>query len=437
MGFEAIDRTRNAVAKSADNLRRAVTPRPVDYSERTAYRPPPALYQRFQWLARPIFRLGLNPDSTTLLEVKGRASGKTRRVALVMVSHDDQHYVVALAGESEWVRNVRAADGEAVLRRRTTLPVKLIELPVEERPPVIAAYLHRDGREGSPAAGREARYYFGLEPDPSLDNIADIAGHYPVFRVVRRADDPARERLERDEAETIRLDGERGEMPVYLAAPNGEGPWPGVVIIHDGLGMTTDLKNQVDWLASEGYLAAAPDLYYWGGRVRCMFSVMRQAVAREGQVFNDLEMVRAWLAQRDDCSGKVGVIGFCMGGGFAVLLASDCGYSASSVNYGGVPEDALSLMANACPIVASYGGKDRTLTEEPDRLEDVLSVHEIDHDVKVYPDAGHGFMNDHPSSEVPLWAMISGKLASTDYHEPSTNDARERIIRFFDHHLKS
>jgi carboxymethylenebutenolidase len=222
----------------------------------------------------------------------------------------------------------------------------------------------------------------------------------------------------------------RGALSLHLAEPKDSPPWPGVVVVHDALGMSADLRQQAEWLASAGYLAAAPDLYRGGSKLRCLFSFIRDGTRPLG----DIRAVRGWLSTYPRCTGRVGILGFCMGGGFALMLAPDPDFSAASVNYGGLTRERR--LVKSCPIVASYGGKDSTLRGVPQRLERVLSDAGVDHDVHVYPEAGHAFMNDTAAADVPRVFRLLSKLTSSGYHEPSAQDARRRILAFFGRHLR-
>jgi carboxymethylenebutenolidase len=236
---------------------------------------------------------------------------------------------------------------------------------------------------------------------------------------------------------TIEIRISEGAISTYIAKPEGEGPWPGVCVIHDALGMSQDLRNQADWLASEGYLAAAPDLFDGRTFLGCLRTIMRDFSRGEGLLFDRVEAARQWLIHHENSTGKVGVIGFCFGGGFALQLAPSGGFSAASVNYGSLRKDLDEFLKHSCPIVASYGALDRTLKGAAAKLESALENAGVDHDVKEYPDTDHAFMNDHSEDEIPfLINVVSILFGGGEYHPESTRDARKRILSFFARHLK-
>lgn len=222
-----------------------------------------------------------------------------------------------------------------------------------------------------------------------------------------------------------------GTIGGYLAEPAGDGPHPGVVIIHDAFGLTKDARNITDRFASEGFVALSPDLYSRGGMLRCVRSVFTDMFKREGRTFDDIEASRTLLTGRTDCSGLVGIAGFCLGGGFALVAASR-GFDASAPYYGQLPRD-MSALDEACPIVASFGGKDFTLRGAAAKLETKLTERGIPHDVKEYPDAGHSFANKI-SSAAPVNALL--KVTGFGYHEESSEDAWRRVTTFFGEHLR-
>jgi carboxymethylenebutenolidase len=222
-----------------------------------------------------------------------------------------------------------------------------------------------------------------------------------------------------------------GYLAVPAASAQPEGPWPGVVVIHEVYGLNGDIRGHADRLAAFGYLALAPDLYGGKAWVRCVRSAIRQLHAGSGPAFDALDQSRRWLAAREDCTGRTGVIGFCLGGGFALLCAPRGEFSAAAVNYGEVPADAERILAGSCPVVASYGSRDPMGAGPPQRLAEALTALSVPHDVHVYPGAGHSFMSPKPATLAPL-----AKLVRLEYEPYAAEDAWQRISAFFGEYLR-
>ena len=232
---------------------------------------------------------------------------------------------------------------------------------------------------------------------------------------------------------TAQISSKHGTVPAYLATPlpavSGPGPWPGVVIVHDATGLGDDVRSIAERFATAGYLAVVPDLYSRGGALRCIRSVMRDLQQAQGRAFDEVDAARDHLRSREDCTGKVGVAGFCMGGGFSIVGASR-GFDASAPYYGQLPTDP-SVLDGACPIVASFGAKDPMLRGAAAKLESQLAQRRISHDVKEYADAGHSFANRMNLGPFNVLARVAG----FGYHHESSEDAWQRVLTFFAEHL--
>lgn len=127
-----------------------------------------------------LYALGVAPDYLVTLEVRGRCSGRTITLPLVMVVLRGERYVVSMLGEkANWVRNVRAVDGEVVVRHGRREEVRLEEVAVDRRAPVLKAYLGR---------APNARAHVPVSKDAPLAEFERATSRFPVFRLAPRSD---------------------------------------------------------------------------------------------------------------------------------------------------------------------------------------------------------------------------------------------------------
>jgi carboxymethylenebutenolidase len=217
-------------------------------------------------------------------------------------------------------------------------------------------------------------------------------------------------------------------MPAYVSRPNTPAPVPGVLLIYEMFGMNDEMARIADELASEQYAVMLPDIFSRGSWFSCVRKAMSELKSGTGRGIQDLIDARNWLTQKNYVdSGRVAVMGLCMGGGFALLLGKTGLFRVSAPFYGQVP---LS-MAGTCPVVGSYGGKD-WLAADAERLAKELDVRRIPHDMKIYPDAGHGFMNRPANGFVKIMGKLSRKMG---YQPDAAADAKKRLVAFLKEHL--
>jgi carboxymethylenebutenolidase len=240
-------------------------------------------------------------------------------------------------------------------------------------------------------------------------------------------------------ASASRLDvrsADGASLEVELFLPSTEGPHPGVVVLHESFGLNDDMRRIAARFASAGYAAAAPSLYSHGRRIVCLSRVLLDMVSgHAAREVGDIHAVREALAAREDVDERrIAVAGFCQGGGFALIAGAEGGFSAAAVNYGQVPS-AREKLDGLCPVVGSFGGRDRVLGRGmATRLERHLGELGVPHDVKTYEDAGHSFY-----SQVDGWQGWLARMPtpmSVGYEEAAAEDGWRRMLAFFDEHVR-
>jgi carboxymethylenebutenolidase len=209
----------------------------------------------------------------------------------------------------------------------------------------------------------------------------------------------------------------------YLAVPAQDGaPWPGVVVIQEWWGLNDQIRAVADRFAGEGFVALAPDLYY-GQTAAEPDEARKLAMALE---YPDAlaviqSAIDALVAHDSVAPKRVGVIGFCMGGGLAWHSAAKLeGVGAAVPCYGGGPEmTPAEAAAISGPVLAIYGELDRGVSPEVARRRaEIMDAAGVAHETIIYPDAQHAFMNEqrpayHPEAAEDAWQRIVGLFRET------------------------
>jgi carboxymethylenebutenolidase len=212
-------------------------------------------------------------------------------------------------------------------------------------------------------------------------------------------------------------------------------PHPAVIVVHEIMGLNDDMRRIATRFADSGYVALAPDLVGAGFKPMCIARFARgMGRVATGRPYREMRAFHDWLAKRPQVDAdRIGMAGFCAGGGFAILYAARGGQELRAVApfYAGLPSD-MSIIPGICPVVASYGGRDGTFGKNGPKLQAALADAGIPHDVKTYPDAGHSFMSHH---EGLLQAVMGRGPSRVGYDGDAAEDAWDRMLRFFGEHL--
>ena|SRR5687767_26900 len=214
-----------------------------------------------------------------------------------------------------------------------------------------------------------------------------------------------------------------GKMRGYLAAPARAGKAPGVVVIHENRGLNPYIEDVARRLAAAGYVAFAPDaLAPVGGypgdenKARDMFNKLDQA-----KVVEDIVAAYPTLKTRPECNGRIGAVGFCMGGLYTNVMATRIPELLAAVPYYGPPPNNVGDAAKIkAPMLVQLAENDNFVNSKWPAWEEALKANKVSYTMRMYPGTQHGFHND----TTPRYDEAAAKLAWT------------RTLDFFELHLR-
>jgi carboxymethylenebutenolidase len=206
----------------------------------------------------------------------------------------------------------------------------------------------------------------------------------------------------------------------YLAVPDGEGPFPALILIHEWNGLSDRVRQVADAFADEGYVALAADLYKGrtGSNRDENVALTREARDDMQAVIGNLDAAQRFLRDRSDVTGKVGVMGWCFGGGIALSYAlGGEQHDATAIFYGSLIEDPAELSRLSHPVYGTFAEMDQGIpADQVERFAATLDSIGIDNDIHVYDAVNHGF-----------WLRVDG---DRELREEPARDAWSRLKQF-------
>jgi len=228
-------------------------------------------------------------------------------------------------------------------------------------------------------------------------------------------------RLEND---YVHYSGTEGTtVRAYCARPAGRpGPLPGILVIHENRGLNAHIEDVARRAALAGYVALAPDGLTYAGGAPADQEAARDLFAQSdrGRITADVVAGVPYLAGREDCTGRVGTVGFCYGGGVSLLCAARESATSASVCFYGSPLGAEDVAQVRVPLMMHYAGNDQRINQSIPTFRQLLDEGNIAYSLHMYPGTNHGFHNDSSAAR---------------YDEGAAKLAWKRTLAFFENYL--